>query len=1062
MPSPFRRARKDRVTADKSALRFRIFGGIRVEGDDGAPLRLGKKLQQLLGLLLLHANHDVSADLLAFHLWGDRQPADSLNSLQEAVARLRAVLGDARARRTVVTAKDGYRIVADPDSVDVSVFRRLATAGLAVHAAEPELARLFLAGAIECSRGELPDLADSSLAAEVSQLDRMRHAAEKALNRLAETPVPHGDIGAEQGRPGWSAGSKPVALFVRLDELPLLVLADLVNEVSRVGGEVSRLSGGLLVAPFPGVSAALHVASRLFELIPGDPEALLGGAVDQLVAGPESRALEQGVKLAARARVGEIIVTSGIQRAAAAARAVVRLDPAGDGQWRMGRCPVEGQRAGGRSPFLCPLVGRDADATAIASLIESSSLVTLRGSGGIGKTRLAFEVARRVAANYPDGVSVVDLADADRHGGLLPAIAGELGFVSEPYRPLFDTILDRLSDRHLLLVLDNCEAFLEEARRFADATAQECPKVTVLTTSRSALGAMNETTYEVDALTQPDAAILLDCLVSPRIRSGAVSDDIARRLHALLDGMPLAIECAASVARAFGLDAAVSLLGGLPDGAVLPAIDAAHGGLGRHRSIELALVASHGRLDADDAGLFERLSCLRGSWATDDAGAAVPDGTTIDLERSLGRLEEASLLRHEGPDRWRMLEPVRQFAATLLLRRGEQAVQAERHAWHFVRLAERAAVGLTGADEGEWFARLGAAHPNLAAALSWSVASGAAEPALRLTASVWWYWAATGRFLEGAAALERALALGGDVDPRLRARALVAAGHLSWWAGDPQRTRSASRLALDLIRTSDAGDPEVAWLDGWARVSFAAADMWRGRDRELLGDRACEAAMLFSTIGDEAARGIALEVHSGLAWHWGDDELAHTTGRQALDAFEASGHQTMIAQGRRVAGLTTALVGDVDTGRRLVEDGLTLSEHLGDIGGMPLGLCMLGLVELVDGRTDRAVAAFRRSLHLNREAGQIWPAVLALAFAGERAVVGGRAADGVRLLAASRLLTDRTGIGLAPRERDRVEEALDLATKLLGEAQVAEAGEQGRHLGTAAAMVLAIEVLESL
>jgi hypothetical protein len=204
----------------------------------------------------------------------------------------------------------------------------------------------------------------------------------------------------------------------------------------------------------------------------------------------------------------------------------------------------------------------------------------------------------------------------------------------------------------------------------------------------------------------------------------------------------------------------------------------------------------------------------------------------------------------------------------------------------------------------------------------------------------------------------------------------------------------------------------------------------------------------------------ALEVHSGLAWHWGDDELAHTKSSQALAAFEAAGHQTMIAQGRRVLGLATALVGEVDRGRQLVIDGLSLSECIGDIGGMPFGLCMLGMLDLVGGRTDDAIEAFARSLRLNREVGQIWPAVVALAFAGERAVASRRPADGARLLAASRTLTERTRIALAPREHGRAERAWAQAQALLGPEDFAAARADGGDLGAATAMVLATEILD--
>jgi hypothetical protein len=182
-------------------------------------------------------------------------------------------------------------------------------------------------------------------------------------------------------------------------------------------------------------------------------------------------------------------------------------------------------------------------------------------------------------------------------------------------------------------------------------------------------------------------------------------------------------------------------------------------------------------------------------------------------------------------------------------------------------------------------------------------------------------------------------------------------------------------------------------------------------------------------------------------------------GAAALEQFEAGGHQTMIAQGRRVVGMAYGVLGDVDRGTEMIADGLSLSETIGDAGGMPLGLCFAGLVHSYATRTEQADAAFVASLRHNRERGQLWAALLAIAHAGVRAVVTGRPADGIRLLTVAERITARSSIALAPRERAAVAEARILAARSLDEAHMSAARTDGEQLGVAEAMTLGIEVL---
>ncbi|MDQ4142811.1 MAG: winged helix-turn-helix domain-containing protein [Actinomycetota bacterium] len=1028
-------------------------------GADNAEIHLGRKQQQLLALLMLNANGTVPADVLIDYLWGEDLPANPLNSLQDVVKRLRIALGDRR-HEIIVTRDKNYGLAVDPDLLDLTLFRRLASAGLALQKSEPAIARLLLSRALEVAVGELPDIAPAGHESEeIDTLYALRRSALDALESISSEPT--APPARSQEEFPVSLQDRPVGLALKLAELGELRLADLVGHVTRFQGSIHQLSQGVLVATFPGVGTALRSAAEIAESFGGGREALLGGAVSHVAAGGWVQGAEPLLRLAGRADHGQILVSPSVHDSATTAGVAELLRKVDEDLWQVGKAAIATPAVSGAQTEM-PLVGREKNVLEIDGLLKQRRLVTLRGPGGIGKTRIAREMAKVVAERFADGVSIVDLAEADQHADPVSVVVRSLGLIPEPYRRPVDTLVDRLRQSERLIILDNCEEFVEDVRLLAEALMEGCPQLTLLTTSRSALGAVQESVYDIGELDIADAAELLVALAFREEGPGGPDafDSKVLGLCALLDSVPLAIECAAAMIRAIGLDEATAALTSLPDGAVLPLLDAAHGGRGRHRSIELALNASYHRLDIEDARFFERLSSLRGDFDTADSLAAVPDEGVYSAEAGLARLIEASLLKQLGPDRWRMLEPVRQFAATRLLRRGEQAAQAARHAKHFVRLAKDAEGQLRSPDEAVWFEKLARAYPNLVKALSWAVESGDASTALELTSSLWWYWAARGMFVEGSESVERALALEDEAPRVLRAKALVAASHLAWWAGNPHRTESSLAEAMLLITPRDPGDPELTSLEAWARTGLAGSKMWGGGDYQALEAHLEEGLRLFTSIGDAAGTGLNLSTHSGVAWHHGKDDLHHSKARKALAAFESAGHQTMIAHSKRVLGLATAGLGEIDAGRPLILEGLRQSEELGDVGGLPLGLCFLGLLEVWGGNREAAVDAFRRSIVVNRNFGLVWPSLLAIGFASEEACLTGRPADAIRLTAVVEGLTERTGIRLPPQDRPRVEAAVERAARTVGPHEAAKAHDEGFEMEVAEAILLALEIYD--
>lgn len=239
-------------------MRFCLFGGVSVVGADGIQVHLGKKQQQLLAFLMLAANRTIPGDVLVDNLWEHQLPANPANSLQDLVKRLRIALGD-ESHSVVVTRNREYGLIANPDCLDLSLFRRLATAGLALQEAEPETSRLLLAHALEQAAGDLPDFKPGTRASdEIEDLYRLRLAAVNALQAFDSGPAEDSIMreGMETVPP------QRVGLALNLSDLEELVLVDVVTQVRSFQGLIHRLSQGVLIASFPWVGAALRAAAH--------------------------------------------------------------------------------------------------------------------------------------------------------------------------------------------------------------------------------------------------------------------------------------------------------------------------------------------------------------------------------------------------------------------------------------------------------------------------------------------------------------------------------------------------------------------------------------------------------------------------------------------------------------------------------------------------------------------------------------------------------------------------------------------------------------------------------
>lgn len=456
------------------------------------------------------------------------------------------------------------------------------------------------------------------------------------------------------------------------------------------------------------------------------------------------------------------------------------------------------------SQQLNAFIGRESDLAEVARLLREHRLVTLLGTGGIGKSRLSVQLGAELLDRHADGVWLVELAPLSDEALVPQAVAGVLGVKEAPGGSVLDALLDFVRDRRLLIILDNCEHLLAACADLAKRLLRAGAGLTLLATSREALHIAGECSYPVPALTtprpQPLAAggpdaeslsrhtavqLFVDrargALPAFRIeaRNAAAVAEICQRL----DGIPLAIELAAARVRALPVTAIAERLResfrllATTDQTVLP----------RQRTLRVLIDWSHDLLAPPERALLRRLAVFAGGW-TLDAAEAVCAGDGLEADEVLDLLTllvEKSLASMDlDTGRYRLLDTVRQYARERLVEAGEQPALRDRHLAHEVALVEAARPNLAGPEQGLWLARLDTERENLLAAHAGALQAQDAGHALRLADGLRPYWVNRGLLTLGHRMLVDVLALPG-LQPRdgARCRALFGAGQLCYFMG---------------------------------------------------------------------------------------------------------------------------------------------------------------------------------------------------------------------------------------------------------------------------------------
>jgi predicted ATPase/DNA-binding SARP family transcriptional activator/DNA-binding CsgD family transcriptional regulator len=713
------------------------------------------------------------------------------------------------------------------------------------------------------------------------------------------------------------------------------------------------------------------------------------------------------------------------------------------------------------------LVGRGREILEVKRALSTTRLLTLTGTGGAGKTRLALEVARDLAGVYPDGVWLIELAPLPEPGLVVQEVARTLGLEEQPGRPLLEGLLDTLADKEMLILLDNCEHVTGAAARLSMALLDSCPGTRVLATSRERLGAEGESTWPVPALSVPGETFAVEDLEG--FESVSLFADRAHRAHPGfrltpenaravaevcigLEGIPLAIELAAARIGMLSAGQISERLGRSLDLLTRGARNADR----RHQTLRATLDWSYELLGGPEQALFGRLSAFAGGFTLEAAESVGGSGgveekqvmellTTL-VEKSLVVAEES----WERGARFRLLEPVRQYASEKLGEGGEEDDIRRRHARFFLALAEEAEPGLRGSRQVEWLDRLEQEHDNLRAALAWSLEE---DLGARLAGALSLFWYTRGYLSEGRSYLE-AVVRGHSVPEPTRARALDGLGWIAEPQGDYERARLAYEESLGLYRR--AGDRRGV-ANALGDLGSLALD--RG-DYERATSLLEESLALYRDLGEsEGIIGI-LDSLGVLASARGDSERSAVYFREALVLSRGTGNVRRTAVSLGNFGITTLVHGDPEQATALLEESLGLFREIGDSQNIAIGLVHAALAALAGGDHGRVRVLVEEGLELLRKAGDRQHFADCLEIMAGSAGAGGMARKAARLWGAAGALREEIGVPLQPENHTVLDPYLAAARSGLGEAAWQTALAEGQAMSPERAIEYALSAEE--
>lgn len=669
-------------------------------------------------------------------------------------------------------------------------------------------------------------------------------------------------------------------------------------------------------------------------------------------------------------------------------------------------------------------IGRARELEAARALLTRSRLVTLTGTGGIGKTRTALELGGEVLEQFPDGVCLVELASVGDPGLVAATVAGALGLADAPSGSALPTLINHLQHRVALLILDNCEHVVDSAAFLVAALIQRCPHLKILATSRETLSVPGEQLFRVPPLSLPAPDEISEDPGSPDVLTGrwealrlfrerallarpnwvptATEVNAIARICRQLDGIPLAIELAAARLRVLPVEQIATrlqdrfrlLTGG--NRTALP----------RQQTLKALVDWSYHLLAPEEQRVFRALSVFSGGWVLEAAEALLGNEDVLDqlvrlVDKSLVQVDPSSAAGAAEP-RYRLLETIRQYARDRLLEAGELDEIRDRHLEYYLQLGETAERELLGPHQGEWLNRLTAEHDNIRAALDWAAARAPAS-GLRLAAALTRFWLARGHRSEGRERYETFLtAVGPQLEQEPLACSLTATAFQKAHFGAGLLALHQRDTQVSLAHLEAA----VHWADTLNDAHASAlARCQLGFSRHLASDDAGagvaweEGLARARRLGDSWLLGFALRCWGFYMQMQLRDQEAVAALEEALQVLHSTGDQWLIANVLWRLGLTRLWrLGDYEIAARFLGKSRDLWAALGDRIGVGHNLGELGWAVYFQGHPADSQRLFEEMLALAHEREDVRALCYALYHLGKFAQLEGKPETAVEYL----------------------------------------------------------------
>ncbi|HSL47057.1 MAG TPA: tetratricopeptide repeat protein [Anaerolineales bacterium] len=659
---------------------------------------------------------------------------------------------------------------------------------------------------------------------------------------------------------------------------------------------------------------------------------------------------------------------------------------------------------------LTTVIGRENEVEQVKKMLEKNRLVTLTGSGGVGKTRLSLQVASEILDEYPNGIWLVELAPVTDPALVTQAVCNALDIRPQGKIDALTVLTDYLRAKKMLLVIDNCEHLINASAQLSEMLLHTCRNIKLLASSREALGIEGESPYRVPSLSLADSnsglriieqseAVQLFVERAKTILPGyALTETNASTIAQIcqrLEGIALAIELAASRVKLLKVEQIKERL----DDTFRLLTGGSRTALPRQQTLRGTIDWSYKLLSEEERRVLRSLSMFVGGWTLDAAEFICDSANMLDL---LTHLVDKSLVavdrEHIYEPRYYLLETIRQYAREKLAESGEGERIRGRHLDYFLKLAQRAEPELYGAGQIEWSQKLEDEHENLRAALEWSLQEDISK-GQQLTAALLESWVLNGHPSEGYEWLNKMLAMNPEEKTLVRAKLLSGAGWLAFWLslgeqiverfcdasivlfrqlGDDQSAAFPITTLAHLARARSDYDQAFALLGESRELFRKAGNKWGVRHVLLnLGSTAEaqenyeqaqkfyeESLLLAKEIGDKEGFGVALIGIGRLAEKLGEDERAMELYQEALQIEKAVKSKITISWILRYLGLMYIRLGKYEEAEALLEEDIEICRKMGTQAYLAYSLQALGMIACYQENYRRARSLFAESLQL--------------------------------------------------------------------------------------------------